>query len=140
MNFLKEFIQKNKKMALDFLYNTKLVQDLFKHGCTNKKTFIINFPELEKKLIRHFMRGYFDGDGSAQKIKNRFNIVCANYDFLNEYNNQLNISLNLNLNIKKSKNGNIYILEFNNKNKKEKIAKFFYDDATIFLNRKQKNF
>lgn len=45
----------------------KTVEDLFKCGCFNKKTFKISFPSydiISKELIYHFIRGYIDGDGS----------------------------------------------------------------------------
>lgn len=47
-----------------------LVQSLEKWGCTERKTFTITFPEfLSPNLIHHFIRGYFDGDGSVFNTK-----------------------------------------------------------------------
>lgn len=40
--------------------------DLIKQGCVPKKSLILEFPteqQVPKELIRHFIRGYFDGDG-----------------------------------------------------------------------------
>lgn len=45
----------------------KTVEDLKKLGCVERKSLILNFPNEEQvpnSLIYHFIRGYFDGDGS----------------------------------------------------------------------------
>lgn len=45
--------------------NTKLCRDLISLGCTPNKSLSLKFPKdlIPKELIRHFIRGYFDGDG-----------------------------------------------------------------------------
>lgn len=44
----------------------QLTSDLEKWGCVENKTFKLKFPDfLDKSLIPHFVRGYFDGDGSV---------------------------------------------------------------------------
>lgn len=43
--------------------NEKLKNDLIKHGCVPNKTKVLKFPKLNKKFIKHFIRGYLDGDG-----------------------------------------------------------------------------
>ena len=44
----------------------QLVEDLEKWGCVENKTFKLKFPDfLDENLIPHFIRGYFDGDGSV---------------------------------------------------------------------------
>jgi intein-encoded DNA endonuclease-like protein len=52
-----------------------MVADLEKWGCVENKTFKLNFPDfISEELIPHFIRGYFDGDGSVflhkQKVNN----------------------------------------------------------------------
>lgn len=43
-----------------------LSDDLAKHGCVQAKTHLLEkMPELPEELYRHFIRGYFDGDGSV---------------------------------------------------------------------------
>jgi len=41
----------------------KIAQDLGKHGAVPHKTNRIKIPVLKDEFIRHFIRGYFDGDG-----------------------------------------------------------------------------
>ena len=49
------------------LRDAKLVEDLNRAGCVNCKSYTLTFPNtdiLPEKLQSHFIRGYFDGDGS----------------------------------------------------------------------------
>lgn len=120
------------------IYNTKIVKDLVNLGCVNKKSLIIKFPILNENLIRHFIRGYFDGDGCVT-TKNRYsvNIISGSYDFLYEITRILN-EIDFNLEIKPK--GKIHKIEFNNKNKFIKFYHYLYDDSTICLYRKKQKF
>lgn len=43
-----------------------MAQDLARLGCVNNKSLILSFPSPEQvpdELIKHFLRGYVDGDG-----------------------------------------------------------------------------
>ena len=44
-------------------------EKLISYGCVPRKSNILKFPDISifksKNLIRHFIRGYFDGDGSV---------------------------------------------------------------------------
>lgn len=43
-----------------------LSDDLAKYGCIQAKTHVLSqIPDLPEELYRHFIRGYFDGDGSV---------------------------------------------------------------------------
>lgn len=45
--------------------NKKIATDLIIHGCVERKSKILTFPDfLNDNLLNHFIRGYFDGDGS----------------------------------------------------------------------------
>jgi DNA-binding transcriptional regulator WhiA len=57
--------------------STKCKQDLIDKGCVPKKSLILNFPtesQVPKTLIRHFIRGYFDGDGWFTNTESCFQI------------------------------------------------------------------
>lgn len=47
------------------LISDKLVSDIEKLGVVERKTLILTFPNIPEELIPHFIRGYFDGDGSV---------------------------------------------------------------------------
>lgn len=50
--------------------NNKMCNDLIRHGATPRKSLTLTFPtHLRKDLIPHFIRGYFDGDGTISYRK-----------------------------------------------------------------------
>lgn len=67
------------------IYSNLLVNRLFELGCVNNKTQKIRLPNLDNLLMNHFIRGYFDGDGSISKVKNKPNSysvsICSNNSF-----------------------------------------------------------
>ena len=67
-------------------------KDLEKYGVVNNKTDKVFFPKelMSKELLLHFLRGYWDGDGSiyepsdAHKIS--MNLVSVNKQFIEDVN------------------------------------------------------
>lgn len=49
----------------------QMFNDLCKLGCVPIKSLIIQFPNISISLIPHFIRGYFDGDGTVGVYVNR---------------------------------------------------------------------
>ena len=47
------------------LISDKLVSDIEKLGVIERKSLTLTFPDIKDELIPHFIRGYFDGDGSV---------------------------------------------------------------------------
>ena len=43
--------------------NREITRQLIQIGCTPAKSMTMEFPTLPEKLVHHFIRGYFDGDG-----------------------------------------------------------------------------
>ena len=59
----KSYVSRNSCALL--ISNTHISETLSKHGLVKAKSLILKFPEwMPKELINHFVRGYFDGDGS----------------------------------------------------------------------------
>lgn len=57
--------------------NPRLSRDLAKHGCTQNKTFTTKMPAgVPDHLMRHFIRGCWDGDGSIS-VTSGFNGASA---------------------------------------------------------------
>ena len=55
--------------------NTELCRDLMNLGCMPKKSLILKFPNhtiVPQELIRHFIRGYFDGDGCVSYYETKY--------------------------------------------------------------------
>lgn len=120
--------------------NKKIVTDLFKIGCVNKKSMIINFPDINKEYFRHFIRGYFDGDGCIYTNSNRNDLTFTSGSliFLEQIQKIFNNELNINVNICKYKN--TYKLYICNRKDIFKVYEFFYKNSSIFLERKKKKF
>ena len=126
--------------------------ELINKGCTEKKSNTLVFPEQSifknKDLIRHFIRGYFDGDGSVfisneKHWRNGTITKVIHYRFvgtemfLNEVNNQIGLSGTI---FHGKNTGNACELCFKRKKKLFPFYKYLYDNATIWLDRKRKIF
>jgi len=65
--------------------SNELVNNLINNGCIPNKTFKIDKPDIEEKYYRHFLRGFYDGDGNfffSEKTKmSVVTIVCASSNF-----------------------------------------------------------
>ena len=149
--------------------SNKLSYDLEILGCTPNKSLTLKFPDenifKSKDLIRHFIRGYFDGDGciwngkrkvmnvkdSTRKSGNRDRIVhnvkftiTGNTSFISSL--QLYLSKELDfvitkLNYSKAKETkHICTMEYSGRKNIEKFYHYMYDNASIFGNRKKLKF
>lgn len=78
-------VEGKSKFCSVTVYSNLLINRLFSLGCITNKTQKIRLPNLDNVLMPHFIRGYFDGDGSISKVKNRpnsFNVsICSNNSF-----------------------------------------------------------
>ena len=81
-------VDNKSKFCSVTVYSNLLVNRLFELGCLNNKTQKIRLPILDSNLMNHFVRGYFDGDGSISKVKKRPNSfivsICSNIEFNRE--------------------------------------------------------
>jgi hypothetical protein len=125
------------------LSSKKIFEDLNRHGCVEKKSMILEPPKnVPDELIRHFIRGYFDGDGfisnyvSHKRIEYKIGILGTE-KFLNWINNVFSNNKISYRNIK-IKN-NIHLIQYNTKDK-DYIFNYLYNDSTTFLNRKYTKF
>lgn len=119
----------------------------------------IHIPKMNKALIRHFIRGYFDGDGSIfvcnTKVKCfKANICCVTTDMLMEIQEELlknDISSSINKENRKGKVMKIpdgtcicafdmYRLFIRKKDSIEKFYHYLYDNCNIYMERKRKIF
>jgi hypothetical protein len=130
---------KDYKRCRIMVGNKKVWNDLNNIGCTPNKSLTLSFPNLsifsDNTLIRHFIRGYFDGDGCisyCNKEHNRMMIsILGTSEFLKELQNCLPVK-KLN---KITKEKNHFNLAFSNKTGYD-ICKYLYENSTIYLDRK----
>lgn len=133
----------NTKSVALILTNRNLFKDLVSKGCIQNKSKLLTFPNeniVPKELIHHFIRGYFDGDGSVTagiNPKGHIRIligIVGTESFLSEIRKAL--SLEDTKYLYKYKNKDIHELKVGGTNVVKAIYNFLYKDATVFLERK----
>ena len=133
---------KTYKTAMLKINNTDLCLDLIKHNIVPRKTFNCKFPNISKELYRHFIRGYFDGDGC---ITSYLNNQKGRYTFagteslLTSFQNILK-EANIESHIYKVKNKEIFELTSSSIPEIIKFYNFLYNNATVYLERKHNKF
>jgi len=122
----------------------RIYDNLNKMGCIPRKTDSLHFPQFLKsgKFIRHFLRGYFDGDGTVYVDRNGsicFGIISTK-EFCEEY--KLHLPCNSKAKITKEYRSekNVYYFKIGGNNIVKSIYEFLYEDSTIFLSRKKEVF
>lgn len=152
-------LQKYKNTYSFVISSTLACENIQKLGVYCHKTYKeTNIPTMDNSLLLHFIRGYFDGDGTVFKCKNgkytflRCNICSPTVSILSEIKKVLELyNINCKIN-KENRKGKLYHVP-NGKpesisncdmyrlyiNSREDIKRFFdliYKDAEIFLKRK----
>lgn len=138
-----EGYNKPKHTAYIMFSSKKMGEDLVKLGVVPNKTFILkSLPNIPDNLMKHFIRGYFDGDGSVYLTKDN-TIKTAFYgthDFINSIQDFLIKELGLTKKkITDQKEANVSFVGMA-KQESEKLYHYMYDEATIFLNRKYEKY
>ena len=123
--------------------STDIVHDLIKLKYTNNKTGNEFIPRIEKSLLRHFIRGFFDGDGTIFKSRG-YNTVgfTSSLNMLNSINELFSKELNLDVKkiYKESGDKKAYRLYYSQQEEVYKIYNYLYKDSTIYLERKKHKF
>lgn len=126
------------------VYSKTMYDSLVKLGFTNNKSFDSYMPKLRKELIRHYIRGYFDGNGRFSVSNNRVNVTfcTASKSLKDDIIGELkNAGINLADYYNDDINGvTIYMPEATNKNEKMKLLDYMYKDCNIYLNRRYKKY
>jgi len=127
-----------------FITSQQLVNDLSKYGCVPRKSLTLKFPKIDKILISHFIRGYFDGDGSVfisnekhWRNGNIFPVIHYRFTGTKEFLIEIDKQINLNGKITQSKGNKCYNLAYKRNKKLISFYNYLYKDATIFLERKK---
>lgn len=130
-----------KENYLDLTINSKDISlDLEKLGCVQNKTFKIVFPFqcISEDLTRHFIRGYFDGDGCIC-FSGKYNDIQLNLTgnplFIEQIQDILVNVLGI-TKTKLSKRKNSVMMFYHGKNICRIILDYLYKDNKIAINRK----
>lgn len=144
-----QFVQKSGLLT-QYKYikitSNELIKPLIDFGIIPRKTGKERFPQIPKEFISHFLRGYFDADGSLA-IKNKtdkktnqiytnhcFTYTCANKQFLEDIKDYFGFGQVT------DGHGKCYTYTANKMEEIEKIGNIFYQDGGFCLKRKKDRF
>lgn len=143
----------NRKNQYSLKINSKVLsQQLTKLGCVPNKSLILTWPQwlVDDKLRQHFIRGYFDGDGSlyAKKPSKTGHIdwgltIVSTENFTDFIRKYLKDILKIHCTKKKYNKGPNQItttLSIGGNLQMEKVLDWMYQDATIYLPRKYEKY
>jgi len=130
-------------------------EKLSKLGCVQSKTFKLNFPEyLDAILLRHFVRGYFDGDGCISYNFSKRNNIFGNSlnsvvtftsteDFCFGISHLIKKELNVNGSMlcrHPDRHHNIRTLQISGNKQVEKTMEWMYNKTDLYFKRKYDKF
>lgn len=146
--------KENKGISATLHMNSKKIcLDLNQAGCIPNKTFLLKFPDyniLNPLLHSHFIRGYFDGDGSlyyANDPKHPTGCkIISTKEFLEgikQILKPIGISCHISINKEPEQNTdpkNTFILNISGNRNILKFTNFIYDNSSLFLKRKYERY
>jgi hypothetical protein len=141
--------QKGRNICQISISGKKIVEDLIKHGLHQNKTFTIKYPNIPVELERHFLRGYFDGDGCIRVKRDKrdgkeigdMRFVGGSIDMLNSINERMNFLFGTKKNsLYGPKDKEYKFLGWAKMTDIENIYHGFYDDSNFYLKRKKETF
>ena len=131
--------------------SAKLCTDLVNLGIGYNKSYKdLHIPEMSKDLIRHFIRGYFDGDGciivwlakekgKSDRVRGKFDICAKSASILNEF-IKFFATHDIKLNLNYLKRDDMYRISTSSKKELEKIYNILYKNSNFYLSRKFNKF
>lgn len=143
ISFRESKLGKSYRLSIE---DSILHESLMRQGCIPKKSLILTFPtekQVPKCLLKHFIRGYFDGDGGicfTQKTTS-INILGTN-EFLSELKNNVEVLKDKNLYPLKYNNNykNTFRIQFEGKKDIYDFLTYLYKDSNIYLDRKYEKY
>lgn len=118
--------------------NEIFVNNIVKHGITNNKTNVCEFPKIDEELYSYFIAGLFDGDGSVSLHKNKLRCNLISTKEILDFIDNLLLKFDI-LPCKKNKvtenKTNVY-KQYWYKNSKKFLDYIYQGDSEIYLSRK----
>lgn len=126
-----------------YFSNRHFWETLNNYGCTPVKSLNLKFPNIDifkdKSLIKHFIRGYIDGDGSISYKNAKHTDLQLRILGTEHFLSNLQKNLPLEKPNKLSKRINIFELCFNS-SRGLYVSTYIYKDASIYLDRKMNRY
>lgn len=117
----------------------RLLAALERHTIVPRKTLTVRWPDLSRPLLRHYLRGYVDGDGCWSPKKPIF-VLVGNLPFLRACRSFARAELDLPLTRfrRALSSPGIAYLQWQGRHQVRRLAEFVYRRATVFLPRKHR--
>lgn len=117
----------------------QMSDSLKKLGCINEKTLSIEMPQLDsKEMYRHFIRGFFDGDGHIEHRRNYVGVEfsCASISFCRSIEAYAADILKIRMIILKDNRSKNYEVKTTSRVEAFSFLKHMYNNSKIYLDRK----
>jgi metal-sulfur cluster biosynthetic enzyme len=126
------------------IFSIKMYEDLCRLGFSENKSYDVQMPNIDPSLLRHYIRGYFDGDGCLYVSNNHLTVkfVTASENY---FNNLVNLLAKLDINVRCAQKTNeyntiMYYIDIRFNKDKLKFLDYIYENSNISLDRKYKKY
>jgi DNA-binding transcriptional regulator WhiA len=137
---IKTYSRPNRKNTSKLvIHSERFADSLIKYGIISGKCRTFRLPRIshsDPSLFRHFLRGFYDGDGSIGK--NRLSLAAGNLPLLKAIRTFLLWMFPLNpeaLRIYET-GPNVWTLQITRKLERKTVLMYLYKDATVYMKRK----
>jgi len=155
-----------KRRAVFKVSSDQICENLIKLGCLQRKSEVgMTYPHVAENLNRHFIRGFFDGDGCIyvaevknrykrvkdykisnpfkQKLRKRIQLISTSKSFLESclYNVQKEVKLKGKIHWRAVKKKLVtYKMSIEHQEDVKALCNYLYKDATVYMTRKKQKF
>ena len=121
----------NAKTLYQFsIRDAQLHADLEKWGCITQKSLQLKtIPNIPRNYVSHFIRGYFDGDGSLHYLKGTDNFRIS-FIGTKEFLTEIQKEIGTNVSLQHGASGQAYTLQISGRKQVERILNYLYKDSS----------
>ena len=144
-NPISDVSSNGRELSRLLMSSQKTVDDLIRHGCVKQKSLVLKPPiDIPQQLIHHFIRGFFDGDGSIYLNKSEFekhkNWLTPSYSICitstREMIEWIIEQVGFGHISKEPRREKTWYYRQNGNKKVKQFCEYLYKDATIYMERK----
>ena len=136
----------NTEYSKIIITSKEMKYDLVRLGIVENKTLLLSFPLTDSELLKHYVRGYVDGDGSISRTKSsggnlyEYQLkVAGTKNFLEGILKFLNQS-HQKLYKRNQDDKDNYYFSIGGNIQVEKVLDSLYEDSNIYLDRKHQRY
>ena len=123
------------------LFSSHMCKTLESHGMIPNKSLNLSFPEMKEELLPHFIRGYFDGDGSIIQGRRDTNFtltITSTNNFCEKLKDIVKKDVGINCHVYDASNHNgiTKVFTITGRTQVKALLDWLYEDADMYLERK----